>query len=134
MTTAAIIAVRPPAWKLWTGRVLSALVVLGLVASASMKLSHAPAFLENWAHFGYGEGQATPIAIVEILCALTYAFPKTRVLGAILVTGYLGGAVATHVRVSDVFLPPLLLGIFAWQGLFLRDPRLAALLPLVREE
>lgn len=122
-----------PAWKLWTGRGLSALPVLMLLFSASMKVSHAPAFLEKWATFGYTEGMATPIGILEIACAVIYAVPKTRLLGAILVTGYLGGAIATHVRVSDVFVIPLLLGIFAWAGLFLRDDRLSEFLPLVKD-
>jgi hypothetical protein len=105
-----------------------------LLFSAAMKMSHAPAFIEKWLAFGYGESLATPIGIVEIACAVIYAIPRTRVLGAILVTGYLGGAVATHVRVGDVFVLPLLLGIFAWGGLFLRDERLTALLPLVNDE
>ncbi len=123
-----------PAWKLWTGRVLSALPVLMLLFSASLKISHAPMFLEKWAKFGYPDSLATPIGIVEIACAVLYAIPKTRVLGAILMTGYLGGAIATHVRVGDVFIPPLVLGIFVWAGLFLRDDRVATLLPVVKDE
>jgi hypothetical protein len=105
-----------------------------LLFSASLKISHAPAFVEKWLAFGYTESLATAIGVVEIVCAVTYAIPKTRVLGAILVTGYLGGAIATHVRVGDVFAIPLLLGIFAWVGLFLRDERLTAFLPLVKDE
>jgi hypothetical protein len=122
-----------PTWKLWTGRVLSALPVLMLLFSASLKISHAPQFLEKWAKFGYPDSLATPIGILEVSCALVYAFPKTRFLGAILVTAYLGGAVATHVRVGDVFVAPLLLGVFAWAGLFLRDSRLRELLPLASD-
>jgi hypothetical protein len=123
-----------PAGRLWGGRVLSALPVLMLLFSGSLKLSHSPMFLEKWATFGYPESLATPIGIVEIVCALVYAFPKTRVLGAILVTGYLGGAIATHVRTGDVFFIPLVLGLFAWAGVFLRDPRLSGLLPVVKDE
>ncbi len=134
MSTAIAPNAAAPAWKLWTGRVLSALPVLMLLFSASLKISHAPMFLEKWSAFGYSEGAATPIGLIEIACAVIYSIPKTRVLGAILVTGYLGGAIATHVRVGDVFVVPFLLGIFAWAGLFLRDERVAALVPSVKDE
>jgi hypothetical protein len=107
-----------------------------LLLSASMKLSHAPAFIEKWATFGFAEAMATPIGVIELACAALYVIPKTRVLGAILVTGYLGGAIATHVRVADFgsVAPPLFLGIFAWAGLFFRDGRVSALIPLVSDE
>lgn len=133
MNTAVASHAAPVPWQLWTGRVLSALPVLMLFLSASMKLSHAAGFVEQWVKFGYPENTATPLGIVELSCAVLYAVPKTRVLGAILLTGYLGGAVATHVRVGDVFFMPLVLGIIAWAGLFLRDARLRELLPLVRD-
>jgi hypothetical protein len=130
MTTA--IATAPsPAWKVWTGRILSALPVLMLLLSSSMKLMHQPKFIEMWVgHFGYPESAATGIGLLELACAIVYAVPRTRVLGAILVTGYLGGAIATHVRVGEVFLIPLALGICVWAGLFLRDERLQDFLPL----
>jgi hypothetical protein len=119
-------------WALWTGRVLSGLVALLMLFSASMKLSHAPQFVGQWVDkFGYQESALTGIGLLEIACVVVYLVPRTAVLGAILVTGYLGGAVATHVRIGDPgALTPLLLGIFAWGGLFLRDNRLHALLPL----
>lgn len=120
----------PSKAMLWTGRVLSALPVLALTMSASMKLSHSPAVIEGFGKFGYPESSVTGIGLVELLCALLYAIPQTSVLGAILMTGYLGGAVATHVRIADVFVTPLLLGVLPWAGLFLRDSRLRALLPL----
>jgi len=130
MTTA--IATAPsPAWRVWTGRILSALPVLMLLLSSSMKLMHQPKFIEMWVgHFGYPESAATGIGLLELACAIVYAVPRTRVLGAILVTGYLGGAIATHVRIGEVFLIPLALGICVWAGLFLRDERLQDLLPL----
>ncbi len=121
-----------PRWQLWTGRVLSALPVLMLLFSASMKLSHSASFMTIWAKLGFSEGAATPIGIVEVASAVLYAIPKTRVLGAILVTGYLGGAIVTHVRGGAPFVMPLLLGIFAWAGLFLRDARLRELLPFTK--
>lgn len=116
---------------LWVGRVLSALPVLMLTFSAVMKFSRSPQVLEGFVgKFGYPEGTLLPIGVVELCCALLYAVPRTSVLGAILVTGYMGGATATHVRVSDPWFMAVLLGVVAWAGLYLREPRLRALLPL----
>ena len=118
---------------LWAGRVLSALPVLGLIMSAMMKLTHNPKLVTQFTGFGFQESMMTPIGIVEICCALLYAIPQTAVLGAVLLTGYLGGAVATHVRAGEGvggFAPAILLGVFAWGGLFFRDPRVRALLPI----
>jgi hypothetical protein len=118
-------------WMLWAGRAVSALPVLALVASGAMKLSHGAELVGMFTgKFGYPESVLSTLAIVELGCALLYAVPQTAVLGAILITGYLGGAVATHVRVEDVFVAPLLLGVLAWLGLYLRDLRVRALLPL----
>jgi hypothetical protein len=118
--------------KLWTGRVLSALPVLLMLFSASMKLVHSPEFLVGWTgKFGYPEGAATAIGLVELACVVLYVVPRTAILGAILLTGYLGGAVATHVRIGDPSaITPLLVGVLAWAGLYLREPSLHALLPL----
>jgi hypothetical protein len=69
------------------------------------------------------------LGIVEIACTVVYAIPQTAVLGAILLTGYLGGAIATHVRLEEGFLPPVILGVLVWLGIYLRDARLRALLP-----
>ena len=117
---------------LWTGRVLSAAPGLMLLASAAMKLSHAPPMVGTWVgKFGWPESALAPIAVLEIVCAVLYLVPRTAILGAILVTGYLGGAYATHLRVGDAAaLPPLVLGAMAWAGLYLRDARVRALLPL----
>jgi uncharacterized membrane protein YphA (DoxX/SURF4 family) len=117
---------------IWAGRVLSALPVLALAGSGVMKLSQSPQVIEGFAKFGYQPSQLTPIGIVELLCTILYVIPQTAVLGAILLTGYLGGATATHVRISDAFLAPVLIGVVVWGGLFLRDPRIRALLPLRR--
>jgi hypothetical protein len=119
-------------WVLWTGRVLSALPVVMMLLSGVAKLAHAPQVVENMTgKFGYPEGTITPIGLIEVACAVVYAIPRTSVLGAVLVAGYFGGAVATHVRIGDPsFIAPLLLGIFAWLGLYLRDNRLHALVPL----
>lgn len=118
-------------WKTWTGRVLSALPVLMMVFSAAMKLTHNPQVMEGWVgKGGYPLGTLTPIAIVELACVLLYVIPRTSVLGALLLTAYLGGAVATHVRVGEPFVIPIILGVMAWAGLYLRDERLHALVPL----
>jgi len=128
-------AANPPRWLTWTGRVLTAVPVAMLLLSAGMKLARTSAVVEGFVgRFGYPEGAILPIGAVELACALLYALPRTSVLGAILMTAYLGGAVATHVRVSDAFAPPIVLAVLAWGGLFLRDARLRALLPLRRPE
>ncbi|NTX39663.1 DoxX family protein [Myxococcus sp. CA051A] len=135
MTTAASsTAVSTPSkpWALWLGRAFSALTVAGLGFSAVMKVSQSPDVIKGFEHFGYPASVIVTIGVVELLVALLYAVPQTAVLGAILVTGYLGGATATHVRVADPFIAPIILGVLAWAGLFLRDARLRALLPLRR--
>jgi hypothetical protein len=122
-----------PGWMRWAGLALSAAPALMLLGSAVMKLIHNRMIVEKLQQqFGYSESLLTPIGIVELLCVVVYLIPRTSVLGAILMTGYFGGAVATHVRVSDPFVVPLALGVFAWGGLFLRDARLRELLPLKR--
>jgi hypothetical protein len=123
----------PKRWKLWTGRVLGAVPALMMLGSASMKLSHAPDFAAKWTNeAGYPIGALTPIGIVELLCVALYLVPRTAVLGAVLLTAYLGGAVATHVRVGEPFAIPIVLGVLFWAGLYLRDDRIGALLPLRR--
>lgn len=95
-----------------------------------MKLSHSPEIVEGFGKYGYSESVILPLGIVELSCVLLYAIPQTAVLGAILATGYLGGAVATHVAGEEAFAAPIVFGILLWSGLGLRDARLRALLPL----
>jgi hypothetical protein len=117
--------------QIWGGRVASALPVLALLASGAMKLTHNPEMVKNFVEkFGFPEGTMTPLGLVEITSAILYAVPQTSALGAVLLTGYLGGAVATHVRVGEGFAPPIILGMIVWLGLYLRDARVRALLPL----
>jgi hypothetical protein len=114
----------------WTGWVMSVLPVLGLLASGMMKLSPPEGTAKEFEeHLGWNMSLALGLAIVEISCTIIYVFPRTAVLGAILLTGYLGGAVATHVRVHDHFIFPIILGVLLWGGLYLRDARLRALVP-----
>ena len=122
----------PKKWELWTGRVFTALPSLMLLFSGAMKLSHAPPVIEGFEKFGFKESVITPLGILEILVVVIYLIPRTAVIGAILMAAYLGGAVVTHLRVGEPFVAPALLGVLAWGGLFLRDPRVRALVPLRR--
>jgi hypothetical protein len=114
---------------------MSALPVLAFFMSGGMKLSHNPGLVEQFVgKLGYPESSLTPIGAIEVTCAILYAIPNTSVLGAALLTAYLGGAVATHVRIGEGFLPAIILGVLVWGGLFLRDGRIRALLPLRKPE
>jgi hypothetical protein len=114
----------------WAGRVISVLVSLVFVASAFMKLKGGTEVVQGMAHLGLPESLIVPLAILEISCVAIYLIPATTVLGAILLTGYLGGAICTHLRVGDPFLIQIALGIFVWLALYLRERRLAGLIPL----
>jgi DoxX-like protein len=117
---------------LWTGLIISALPVLLLVFSGVLKLIKPAVVVEEFARLGYPESLVVGIGILELFCTVVYLIPRSSVLGAILLTGYLGGAVATHVRIGDPFFNPIIPGILVWVGLFLRDNRLRALIPLRR--
>ena len=121
-----------PKWQIRTGWALSLLPLLAFIPSAMFKLVQPGQFLEQWSK-NYPPAAARPIGIVELSCLVLYFVPATRVLGAILVTGYLGGAIATHVRAGEaVLVVPLFIGIMLWGGLFLREPSLRALLPTTK--
>lgn len=114
----------------WAGWVLTVLPALGLIMSAAMKFMQPPDAVEGFAKLGWDIKMAVGLGIVELACTVIYLIPKTSVLGAILLTGYLGGAIATHVRIGDGFVPPLIMGIMIWLGIYLRCGRLRAILPL----
>ncbi len=116
--------------RLWAGRILSGLLALFLLFSAAMSFTKLPAVTQGGAHLGYPENLGLAIGILLLTCTALYAIPRTSVLGAILLTGYLGGATASHIRVGDPFYVPILVGVLVWLGLYLRDDRLRALLPL----
>jgi len=120
---------------LWAGRIVSALPVVMLIFSGVLKLTKpaGSGVVEEFGRLGYTETVILGIGILELACTVVYAIPRASVLGAILLTGYLGGAVATHVRVGDPLFKiiiPVVLGALIWGGLYLRDVRLRALLPL----
>ena len=117
----------------WTGRILSGLVVLALLADAGVNL-FAPQVMRDTMNASQLPLElGTLFGSIMLVCAILYAIPRTAVLGAILTTGFLGGAILTHVRLGETLTPPILiciaLGVMAWGGLYLRDARLRALLP-----
>lgn len=117
---------------LWTGRVLSVLPALFLLLDAAMKLVKPAFVVEATVQMGFAEGVIVPLGIVLLISTVLYLVPPTAVLGAILLTGYLGGAVATHVHAGQgafEILFPVLFGMLLWAGLALRDRRLRSLLP-----
>ena len=114
----------------WVGRVISVLLSLLFAMSAFMKLKGGAEVMQGMAHLGFPESLIMPLAILEISCVVIYLIPATSVLGAILLTGYIGGAICTHLRVGDPFFIQIALGIFVWLGLYLRENRLKALIPL----
>jgi DoxX-like protein len=121
---------------LWAGRIMSALVVVALVADGTIQL-FAPAQLASMLQeTGFAMDLTRIVGPIILFCAILYAIPTTAVLGAILVTGFLGGAICAHVRIGEVGSPPeiisLLLGAMTWGGLYLRNPRIRAILPLIR--
>jgi len=119
----------------WTGWAISALPVLMLLVSATMKLAKPAFIVKGMAEHGYPENLIRGLGVVEFTCTVLYLIPQTSVLGAILLTGYLGGATATHVRVgefSQAFMGAIPFGVLLWLGLYFREPRLRALVPLRR--
>jgi hypothetical protein len=122
--------VKPSAKLVWLGRVISGLLILLFGASAIVKLVAPPD--PRIATIGLPENVLVPLGIVELTCAIVYLVPATSVLGAILLTGYIGGMIVTHLRVGDPFYVQIALGVLVWLGLCLREPRLWRLMPLRR--
>ena len=117
------------------GHIISALPVLFLLFDGVTKLVKPPFVLEATVRLGYPESAILGLGIVLIVCTVLYVIPRTSVLGAILLTGYLGGATATHVRVGASFFSvvfPVVLGMLLWLGLYTRDQQLRELIPLRR--
>ena len=118
---------------LWTGRIMSALPVLLTLLGAVMKLVKAAPALQGMARAGFSDKFVVLIGVLELVCVVVYLIPRTSVLGAILLTGLLGGATVTTLRIGDPTWPmPVVLGMMAWGGLYLRDARVRALIPLRR--
>jgi DoxX-like protein len=125
-------AARPSKTAYWVGHAVSALPVLMLFVSAGMKLARPPGIVEGMAKHGYSENVILVLGVVEALSTVLYLIPQTSVLGAILLTGYLGGATATHVSSGEIpqaFMGAIPFGVLLWLGLYLREPRLRVLTP-----
>lgn len=137
MSTAAMNTVSVPRWMPRTGWLLSSIPVLVLLSSAWVRSTqHTYAVNEIVGGYGYPESAITLIVMAECALVVLYLVPQTSVLAAIVLTGYLGGAVATHLRIADSAraLIPLVAGILAWGGLYLRDSRIRQLVPFRRPE
>lgn len=119
---------------MWTGRVISGLVIAFMIFDGGIQVMAFDFVTEGMAQFGIPGEFARPLGIVTLVCTLLYALPQTSILGAVLLTGILGGTIATHLRGTDPLLPhvasALVIASFVWGGLWLRDPRLRALMPL----
>lgn len=114
----------------WAGRALTALALPPFLMGAYMMLTKNPQALEGMAKYGWPSSSVPTIAALMLGSLALYLIPPTAVLGAVLLTGYLGGAVATHLRAGEAPVAPLVVAALAWGGLYLREPRLRALLPL----
>jgi hypothetical protein len=116
------------------GRILSGLAAAFLLFDGVMKLFAPPVVREAFVRLGYPETKILGIGVLLIVCTIIYLIPRASIFGAILLTGYLGGAISTHVRVSDPLfshvLFPAYIAVLLWVGLYLREPRLRALIPL----
>ena len=118
---------------LWASYIIGALVVLFLLFDAVIKVLKLSVAVEGTTTLGYPESVIVPLGILQLICLVIYLLPQTSVLGAVLLTGYLGGAIATHVRIGNPLfshiLFPVYIGILIWVALYLRNPKVRALLP-----
>jgi len=114
----------------WVGLGISVLVSLLFAMSAVMKLTGGAGVAEGMAHLGLPESLVKPLGILEISCVAIYLIPATSMVGAILLTGYIGGAICAHLRVGDPFFFQIVLGVCVWLGLYLRENRLRELIPV----
>ena len=123
-----------PKGMLWTGRVLTGLIAAFMMFGGVMNLLKPQFVVEGTKQSGFAESTIVPLGVTVLIISILYVVPRTAVLGAILLTGYFGGAVATHVRLGDgMLLVPAVFGVLVWLGLYLRDARLRSLLPLRRD-
>ena len=121
-------------WILWAGWVVSLWPAFVVISSATWKLSRNPWYVREFGRIGWPESALTELALLQLGFLLLYLIPPTAILGAVLLTGYLGGAIATYVRIGELYpvLVPLSTSMIAWAGIYLREKRLRALLPFRR--
>ena len=121
-------------WLVWTGRVVSVAPVLIVLMSSRWKLTENPWYVHEWGRIGWKTPDLPFIASLQLGAILLYVIPRTSVLGCVILTGYLGGAIASYVRIGELYPPlvPLITAMLAWLGVYLRDERLRSLLPFRR--
>jgi len=117
---------------LWTGRIISGFIILFMLFDGGAKVVRFAPYVEGTVKAGFADSLVVPLGIVGLVCTILYAIPQTSILGAILLTAYYGGATATHVRLGQPFYFPIVFGVLVWIAMFLREPRLRALVPLRR--
>jgi len=133
-STTHAVSISPKA--IWAGRIVSALVALFMLFDSIIKLIKIEPVVQSFAQLGYPDSLAGTIGIIELICTALYVIPRTSALGAVLLTGIMGGAIASHIRVGDPLFSHILFGVYlgglAWLGLFLRDERVRTLIPVRR--
>lgn len=137
MSTVAVQTNAPARWRpwlVWTGRLVSLAPVLIVLMSANWKLTESPFYVREWARLGWVKPDLPFVASLQLGAIALYVIPQTSVLGAVILTGYMGGAIASYVRIGELYPPlvPLTTAMLAWLGIFLRDERVRALLPFRR--
>jgi hypothetical protein len=121
---------KPPAWMYWTGWAVSILPSLALIGSAIAKFVGPEPVVKGFSDSGWNTNLLVPLGIVELASTVLYLIPQTSILGAILLTGYMGGAISHHLRLGDWIVVQILFGVLIWLGIYLRCGRLRAILPL----
>jgi hypothetical protein len=118
----------------WAGRVVSIAPVLIVLMSARLKLTSDPWYVQEWGRIGWAVDALPRIALLQLTAIILFVIPRTAILGAVLLTGYMGGAIASYVRIGELYPPlvPLTTALLAWAGIYLREERLRALLPFRR--
>jgi DoxX-like family len=123
--------------RLWTGRIITGLIALFLLLDAAMKLAKPAPVIAAFRQTGWPVELSAPIGAILLICTVFYLIPRTSVFGAVLLTGYLGGAVATNMRLQNPLfsytLVPVYFGVLLWASIMLRTPRLGDLFPLIRK-
>jgi hypothetical protein len=121
-------------WMVWAGRIISCAPVYIVLSSARWKLTSNPWYVGEWQRIGWSVPDLPFVASLQLVAIVLFVIPQTALLGAVLLTGYMGGAIASYVRIGELYPPlvPLTTALLAWLGLYLREPRLRALLPFRR--
>jgi hypothetical protein len=126
--------VKPKRWLVWAGWILGAAGLFILLSSVRWKLTQNPWYVAEWGRIGYSAGALRGIGLLQLTCVVLYLIPPTAVLGTVLLTGYLGGAISAYVRIGEPYpaLVPLTTALLLWAGIYLREERLRSLLPFRR--